>query len=170
MELSQGKNLGGPTFHSWSKGALTLARVFDEVIAYVNREPERSYQIIVGSDSAARNPVSLVTALTIRRVGNGAVHFWVMSEKKIFHTLRDRITEEAMQSIMLAQEIKSGLRDRLGEEFLWDDKIQVHIDVGENGPTSDLIDQVVGMVKGFGFQAVIKPDSFGASQVADRHT
>ena len=127
MELSQGKNLGGPTFHSWSKGALTLARVFDEVIAYVNREPERSYQIIVGSDSAARNPVSLVTALTIRRVGNGAVHFWVMSEKKIFHTLRDRITEEAMQSIMLAQEIKSGLRDRLGEEFFWDDKIQVHI-------------------------------------------
>ena len=32
------------------------------------------------------------------------------------------------------------------------------------------IDQVVGMVKGFGFHAVIKPESFGASQVADRHT
>src|SRR3989344_4941374 len=116
MELSQGKNLGGPTFHSWSKGALSL-----------------------------------------RRVGNGAVHFWVVSEKKVFHTLRDRITEEALQSITLAQGIKSGLRERLGEEFLWDDKIQVHIDVGENGPTRDPLDQGVGMVKGFGFHAVIKP-------------
>ncbi len=157
-------------FHSWSKGALTLGRVFEEVLSYIKAEPERSYQIIIGSDSAARSPVSLVTALTIRRVGNGAVHFWVESEKKIFHTLRDRIYEEAMQSLTLAQEIRSGLREKFGEEFLWDDKIQVHIDIGENGPSRDLIDQVVGMVKGFGFEAVIKPGSFGASQVADRHT
>ena len=158
------------TFHSWSKGTLTLERVFEEVVAYICLEPEHSYQIIVGSDSAARNPVPLVTAVTVRRVGNGAVHFWVTSEKKSFPTLRDRIYEEAMQSITLAQEFRSGLRDKLGEDVLWDDKIQVHIDVGENGPTRDLIDQVVGMVKGFGFEAVIKPGAFGASQVADRHT
>ncbi|MDP3727132.1 MAG: ribonuclease H-like YkuK family protein [bacterium] len=157
-------------FHSWSKGTLTLERVFDEIISYINSQPERSYQIIIGSDSAARSPVPLVSAVTVRRVGNGAVHFWVTSEKKVFHTLRDRITEEALQSIMLAQEIRSGLREKLGEDFLWDNKIEVHIDVGENGPTRDLIDQVVGMVKGFGFAAVIKPAAFGASHVADLHT
>ncbi|MBI4132117.1 MAG: hypothetical protein HY474_00625 [Candidatus Sungbacteria bacterium] len=157
-------------FHSWSKGTLTLGRVFEEITAYIRSQPERSYQIIVGSDSAARNPVPLVTAVTVRRIGNGAVHFWVTSEKKSFHTLRDRITGEALQSITLAQEIRSGLREKLGEEFLWDGKIEVHIDVGVNGPTRDLIDQVVGMVKGFGFAAVIKPGSFGASQVADLHT
>mgnify|MGYP001593936128 CR=1 FL=1 len=160
----------GVKFHSWSKGALTLGRVFEEIILYVKAQPERSYQIIVGSDSASQNPVSLVTALTLWRVGNGGVHFWVESDKKFFHTLRDRIYEEAMQSLTLAQEIRSGLRERLGEDFFWDDKIRVHIDIGENGPTRDLIDQVVGMVKGFGFEAVIKPGSFGASQVADRHT
>ena len=112
----------------------------------------------------------MVTAVTVRRVGNGAVHFWVTSDKKIFHTFRDRIYEEAMQSITLAQEIRSGLRERLGEESLWDGMVEVHIDIGQNGPTRELIDQVVGMVKGFGFEAVIKPGSFGASQVADRHT
>ena len=157
-------------FHSWSKGALSLERVFEEIVGYVTSQPERSYQVIVGSDSAARSPVSLVTAVTVWRVGNGAVHFWVVSEKKSFHTLRDRIYEEAMQSLTLAQELRSGLRERLGEDVLWDGKIQVHIDVGENGPTRDLIDQVTGMVKGFGFEAVIKPGAFGASQVADRHT
>lgn len=157
-------------FHSWSKGTLSLEKVFDEILAYVKRQPERSYQVIVGSDSAARSPVPLITAVTVRRVGNGAVHFWVVSEKRTFHTLRDRIYEEAMQSLTLAQEIRSGLREKLGEEFLWDGKIQVHIDVGENGPTRDLIDQVVGMVKGFGFAAVIKPSAFGASHVADLHT
>src|SRR3989344_904686 len=147
-------------FHSWSKGTLSLARVFEEIIAYVRAEPERAYRIIVGSDSATRNPVSLVTAVTIWRVGNGAVHFWVVSEKKNFHTLRDRITEEALQSITLAQELRAGLRDRLGEDVLWDGQIQIHIDVGEQGPTREIIDQVVGMVRGFGFEAVIKPYSF----------
>ena len=157
-------------FHSWSKGTLTLERVFEEILGYIKSQPARSYQIIIGSDSAARSPVSLVTAVTIRRIGNGAVHFWVESDKKIFHTFRDRIYDEAMQSITLAQEFRSGLREKFGDDVLWDDKIQVHIDVGVNGPPRDLIDQVVGMVKGFGFQAVIKPASFGASQVADRHT
>ena len=157
-------------FHSWSKGTITLVRVFEEIIAYIRSRPERTYRIIVGSDSAARSPVSLVTAVTIWCVGNGGIHFWVVSDKKTFRTLRDRIYEEAMQSITLAQELRSGLRERLGEEFLWDGKIQVHIDIGQNGPTRELIDQVVGMVKGFGFEAVIKPEAFGAAQVADRHT
>jgi predicted RNase H-related nuclease YkuK (DUF458 family) len=170
MALPQSKNLGGPQFHSWSKGTLTLEQVFGEIVAYIEVQPERQYRIIIGSDSASENPVALVTAVTIWRVGNGGVHFWVVADKKTFHTLRDRIYEEAMQSITLAQEIRSGLREKLGEEFLWDEKIQVHIDIGENGPTRDLIDQVVGMVKGFGFEAVIKPGAFGASQVADRHT
>ncbi len=157
-------------FHSWSKGTLSLERVFDEIIAYIALRPERSYRIIVGSDSAARNPASLVTAVTVWCVGNGGIHFWVVSDKKTFHTLRDRIYEEAMQSITLAQELRSGLRERLGEEVLWDRKIQVHIDVGQNGPTRELIGEVVGMVTGFGFEAVVKPDAFGAAQVADRHT
>lgn len=157
-------------FHSWSKGTLTLGRVFDEIVGYVRLQPERFYEVIVGSDSAARSPVSLVTAVTVRRVGNGAVHFWVVSEKRVFRTLRDRIYEETMQSLTLAQELRSGLRDRLGEEALWDGKVHVHIDVGERGPTRDLIDSVIGMVRGFGFEAVIKPGAFGASHVADRHT
>jgi predicted RNase H-related nuclease YkuK (DUF458 family) len=75
-----------------------------------------------------------------------------------------------MHSITFVQELKSRLKDRLGEEFFWDNKITVHLDVGKNGPTKDLIETVVGMVKGFGLEAVIKPDSFGAFVLADRHT
>jgi predicted RNase H-related nuclease YkuK (DUF458 family) len=44
------------------------------------------------------------------------------------------------------------------------------LDVGEKGQTKDLIREVVGMVVGSGFDARIKPDSFGASKVADKYT
>jgi len=155
-------------FYSQSKGALALDEVLTEVISFVKKAPERKYKIIIGSDSASSSPVELVTAITVWRVGNGAIHFWKKAEPQSFKTLRDRIYQETINSITLAQEVRSRLRDCLGEEIFWND--QIHIDVGENGPTKELIDTVVGMVKGYGFEAVIKPYSFGASTVADKHT
>jgi len=157
-------------FHSWTKGDLTLDGMIDEISLYINAKKDRAYQIIIGSDSSSTNPVSVVSAVTVWRVGNGGIHFWFNGEKKTFYTLQDRIYEETIRSVTLAQELRGRLRERLGEDALWDERITIHIDVGENGPTRDLIDRVVGMVKGFGFQAVIKPNAFGASVVADKHT
>jgi predicted RNase H-related nuclease YkuK (DUF458 family) len=42
--------------------------------------------------------------------------------------------------------------------------------VGPVGKTRDMIKEVVGMVNGNGFVAKTKPDSWGASSVADKHT
>ncbi len=147
---------------------------FDELIAeikkYIAEHPEAEYKITVGTDSNASDYAQFVTAITILRVGNGGRYFWTRSEKIFCPTLRDRIYKETMQSITFVQELKSKLKDRLGEEFFWDNQISVHIDVGRKGPTKDLVESVVGMVKGYGFEAVIKPDSFCAFVVADRHT
>ena len=48
--------------------------------------------------------------------------------------------------------------------------IEIHLDVGEQGKTKEIIREVVGMVTGSGFDAIIKPDSYGASKVADKFT
>lgn len=156
-------------FHSETHGTMNLDRVIEEIVRFIKKEPERFYKIVVGSDSEAMNLVSLVSAVTIWRVGNGAIHFWTRSEEKKFHSLRDRIWQEAINSIMLAQEIRSRLQKELGDEFFWEGN-EVHVDIGENGPTKELIDSVRGMIKGYNFEPIIKPYSFGASVVADRHT
>jgi predicted RNase H-related nuclease YkuK (DUF458 family) len=44
------------------------------------------------------------------------------------------------------------------------------MDVGTRGDTRDLIREMVGMVAGSGYDALIKPDSFGATKVADKFT
>ncbi|MBI2640269.1 MAG: hypothetical protein HYW91_00040 [Candidatus Sungbacteria bacterium] len=156
-------------FYSQSLGKISVEKVMEEIAAFVKKEPKRFYKIIIGTDSEASSPVSLVTAVTIWRVGNGAIHFWTKSEERKFATLRDRIWQEAISSITLAQEMRSRLQQTLGDEFFWDGN-EVHVDIGENGPTKELIDSVVGMIRGYNFQPVIKPASFGASIVADRHT
>lgn len=156
-------------FYSQTYGLVTMAEMLGEVMNFVKSQPGRFYKIIVGTDSETSNPVSLVSAVTVWRVGNGAIHFWTKAEEKNFHSLRERITQETINSITLAQEIRSHLQKLLGDEFFWDGN-EIHVDIGENGPSRDLIDMVKGMIKGYNFTPVIKPYSFGASNVADRHT
>lgn len=145
-----------------------LDEVIDRIHAFIADKSHERYQIIVGSDSHPALEVRFVTAVTIRRIGNGGIYFWTRSQPERHATLRDRIYRETMLSVTLAQELRGRLKETLGDEYFWDD--QVHIDVGERGETRDLIPGVVGMVKGYGFEAVIKPDAFGACTVADRHT
>ncbi|MEW5907871.1 MAG: ribonuclease H-like YkuK family protein [Patescibacteria group bacterium] len=152
------------------KRQIDFERLVEELVKYIRAEPEREYKISVGTDSQGSNHTHFVTAIAILRVGNGGIYFWTRSDKIYCPTMQDRIYKEAMRSIVFVQELKSRLREKLGEEFFWDNKISVHIDVGKRGETKDLVDIVIGMVKGYGFDAVIKPDSFGAFVIADRHT
>jgi len=156
-------------FLSQSLGRISLEGVMNEITAFIQKEPTRFYKIIIGTDSEACSNVSLVTAVTIWRVGNGAIHFWTKSEEKKFNSLHDRIWQEAIASITLAQEFRSRLQDTLGNDFFWDGN-EVHVDIGKNGPTKKLIEGITGMIKGYDFTPVIKPYAFGASIVADRHT
>src|SRR5437773_758758 len=105
------------TFFSQTKGELSLDDVLAEIVSFVKKAPERKYQIIIGSDSASSSPVELVTAITVWRVGNGATHFWRKAKPQSFKTLRDRIYQETINSITLAQEVRSRLKDMLGEEI-----------------------------------------------------
>jgi predicted RNase H-related nuclease YkuK (DUF458 family) len=152
------------------KRHISFDEMIKELVNYVHQYPKAKYKITVGTDSNASAFAQFVTAVTILRIGNGGRYFWTRSERIFCPTLRDRIYKETMQSITFTQELKSRLKDKIGEDFFWDGKINVHIDVGEKGPTKDLVESVVGMVKGYGLEAVIKPYSFGAFVVADRHT
>ncbi len=156
-------------FYTQSSGGVPFDAAMAAITAFVRKEPGRFYKIIIGTDSEATSVSSMVSAITIWRVGNGAVHFWTKSPEKKFGSMRDRIWAEAISSITLAQEVRARLTADLGDEFFWDGN-EIHVDIGENGPTRDLIDSVVGMIKGYNFTPVIKPYAFGASVVADRHT
>jgi len=150
--------------------SISLDELVEKLVQFVKEKPEREYKIVVGTDSKADKQTHLITAVSILRVGNGGRYFWTRSEEIQTATMRDRIFKEVMYSIAFTQELRSRLKEKIGEEYFWDGKISVHLDVGQNGPTKDLVDAVVGMVKGYGFEAVIKPYSFGAFVLADRHT
>jgi uncharacterized protein len=157
-------------FVSPSYGPMMVDGVITRIRNFVEKEPKNFYKIIVGTDSAPANGGLLITAIACWNVGFGAIYFWTKNEpERPHHTIRDRIWAEAMQSITLGQEFRSLLKNELSNDFFWDGN-EIHVDIGKNGLTKDFIMAITGLVKAYEFVPVIKPYSFVASSIADRHT
>ncbi|MFH1671424.1 MAG: ribonuclease H-like YkuK family protein [Candidatus Portnoybacteria bacterium] len=156
-------------FRSPTKGKMELAKVAREISDYIGKDSENKYRLIVGTDSNGCEKADFVTAIIVCRVGRGGRYFWKKTNGgKIYHTLRDRIYQEVTLSLKTAQDILGQLETTVkASQPSYD--FQIHIDVGQNGPTREMIKEVVGMVRGNGFDAKIKPESYAASNIADKY-
>ncbi len=153
-------------FISPTKGKLSFDQVFDDLFEYINTDVKSNYKLIVGTDSQLREDVCFVTAIIILREGKGGRFYYFKERDEIKFGLRQRIFYETSKSLNIAAK----LAEKFAVQGMPDLNIEIHLDVGEHGKTKDIIREVVGMVNGSGFDARIKPDSYGASKVADKYT
>ena len=164
-------------FVSPSKGNLKFSDLSGEVAGFVNEDREKKYSVIVGTDSEQRNgSAEFVSVVVVHRIGSHGRYFWHKRNGIKTYSLRDRIYKEAEFSLDLAQMLIGELKEKLGHPngasptgFSPHYGFEIHVDIGENGPTKEMIKEVVGMIKGNGFEAKIKPESWGATKVADKH-
>jgi len=153
-------------FVSPTKGVLTWDEVVSDIIDYVTSDKSFSYKIIIGTDSQVREETHFVTALVVHRVGRGARYYYRRKPYEKLKSLRQRIFIEAAMSLEVASKLAQSLAERGHSEL----DLEIHLDIGKNGETKELIRDIVGMIVGSGFDAKIKPDSCGASTVADKYT
>lgn len=132
-----------------------------------------------------------VSVVVVHRIGKGGRYFWVKNRLARMLSLREKIYEEATRSLMLAMKLGGELKERLErvdmvhrkeangdepEQFEtsgWREPsytLEIHVDIGTQGPTRDMIREIVGMIRGNGFVVRTKPEAYAASTVADRYT
>lgn len=151
---------------------MAIGKVVSDLVGFMGEEPDYFYRLVIGTDSKTRKlksgrKVDFVTAVVIHRKGKGGRYFWQKNKIDKIGSLRDKIYTETLLSIQLAEKLVPRLTEKLnGERY----RLEIHIDVGDVGPTREMIKEVVGMVNGNGFTAKTKPESYGAFAVADRHT
>ena len=159
-------------FNSPTQGELTVEGVITSVADFVKEDPGSYYRLVIGTDSQTKSvsgkpQIDYVTAVVVHRKGKGAKYFWKKEKKGKAPVLRDKIYMETLMSLSCAQELVPLFRKAI-TPVKYD--FEIHIDVGPIGPTRDMIKEVVGMVQGNGFTAKTKPEAWGASSVADKHT
>ncbi|PJC47460.1 MAG: hypothetical protein CO034_02445 [Parcubacteria group bacterium CG_4_9_14_0_2_um_filter_35_11] len=155
-------------FISPTKGKMKFEKVVGDLIDFVLEQPEEVYRIIVGTDSEGKEVPDFVSAIVILRKGKGGRYFWKKIRDQKKYTLRTRIYEETMLSLKLAMKLRESIEKKLEKIRPKNYKnLEIHTDIGQVGETREMIKEIVGMVRGNGFEVKIKPEAFGASSVAD---
>lgn len=159
-----GKNV----FISPTVGEVTPLELRKRVLRFMAEDPDSGYKMIIGSDSQDKNSegIDFVTAIVVHRLGFGGIYFWKRIHESKPMEMRNRIYQEATFSIQCAEEIKEIFKSHEIASY----ELEIHVDIGNVGKTKDMINEVIGMVRGSGFPVRMKPYSYAASTIADRYT
>lgn len=165
-------------FRSINKGELTFREVYDEIISFINLDKDSSYRISIGTDSQSASKTVFASCILVHRIGKGAIGFLHKAQlSRPVRSLREKIYLETCASLQLAylfdeekinnivNIVNSGEKSKKKNVYF-----EFHIDIGTNGPTKALINEMTGMVRGLSFVPKIKPDSYCASSFADKYT
>lgn len=155
-------------FVSPTYGHLTFKEVIFRLGEFMHAQPRANYDVVIGTDSQEYpDRTDFVTAIIIHREGSGGIYFWQRTrDSKNGYVLRDRMYQEAVLSMQLSQKFM----EEFETEGILKFNFEIHVDIGEGGRTREMVNEVVGMVRGSGFEVKTKPEAYGAASVADRHT
>jgi predicted RNase H-related nuclease YkuK (DUF458 family) len=166
----------GHTFRNTRQENLSFQEMFDRILNFIKDDPTASYRIAIGTDSQVRTRSHFVTGILVHRVGKGAVGFIreVVIPRNI-KSLREKISLETAFTLEVAYMftpdhlnvifdtiLSHGLKHHLD--------LEIHLDIGQSGPTKELIKEMVNRVSGLGFDVKIKPFATAASSLANRYT
>jgi len=159
-------------FYNPTKGKVSWGNLSGEIREFILTDSQSTYKLIIGSDSRSKRrqdkmDIDLVTAIVIHRKGRGGRYFWNKKIIRNIYSLKEKLYQETMASLATAEKLLGILKEDLNGQFK---VLEIHIDIGKNGPSREMIQELVGMVAGNGFAAKIKPAAYAASSVADKYT
>jgi predicted RNase H-related nuclease YkuK (DUF458 family) len=159
-------------FTSPTLGYLSFNEVVSTIINFMDESPKNKYKIIVGSDSQLKNKTAdFVSVIAVHKVGKGGKYFWKRRNLVKKTDLRSRIYQEAIDSMNIAEHLINTLKTQLNHgKHLFKYNIEIHVDIGNGGPTREMINEIVGMIRGSGFDVKTKPEAYGAYVIADKYT
>lgn len=158
-------NVKSIVFKSPTLGKIKFCDVVKRINDYMLTNPKDTYHITVGTDSQTDHETRMVLVICVQREGKGGIFFSYTEYLKPIKDLRSKIYYETNLSIEVAKVLNEEIfNNNLNYTF------SIHADIGKNGPTAKLINEIVGWVTAEGYDCQIKPYSFAASAVANKIT
>ncbi|QHE51840.1 ribonuclease H-like YkuK family protein [Pontibacillus sp. HMF3514] len=166
------------SFYNQSRQHMGIEDVVEHMKAFIEKDPTATYRLSIGTDSHVHQRYTrFITAIHIHRVGKGA---WGCIRN---HTIERQVTslkEKISTETMLSQEVAfpfiSLYLEQLAEIILpYEDEggnlqFEIHLDIGKQGLTKHLIQDMTNRIDAMGVEVKIKPDSYAASSYAHRYT
>lgn len=142
---------------------------FENIVELISVHNKNKGKVCIGTDSFVKKNdciFSVAICLYGAENQNGGRYFInrTKTNKKLYPTFLQRIVLETEKSIDLGNKLLLAVPRS---------NIEIHLDVSpanKNNGTSRFADMLIGYTKGAGFEYKVKPDSFAAMSVADKHS
>lgn len=153
-------------------GEVDMPRIVEIIENYVSKCPESEYQVIVGTDSQNFDHTKIVLVIAVLQVSKGGIFFYEISHINKISNIKQKLYTETQMSLDCATRLMDAFEKRYEETGFDYTKLGfcIHVDAGMNGPTREVIPEIVGWVKSCGYDVHVKPESFVASTIADRYS
>ena len=132
-------------------------KYIDNLIVHIGTDAQA-----VANDKADFVTVVCVHAMDESRAVTSRVLYW--KDRKVpFHSLWEKLYGETWRSLQVAMKLEKHFGSDFGQ------KILVHVDANPDPvyKSSNYVKQLAGMVVGYGFKHILKPDAWAASHAAD---
>lgn len=153
-------------FISPTYGKMTKAQVYDYLVKKIIDDKNtraHKYSIIVGTDSQNTYRTKFVSVICLIDEGRGGQYFYHIDWSNKIKDINTKIFTETEFSLQIARDLNKFLHEKgLRAE------VEVHVDIGRQGKTKDLIQSILGWITAEGFKAKIKDESQVASTIADK--
>jgi uncharacterized protein len=149
--------------YSKTYGRMNLDKTIETIKEYINSDDSTTYDISIGTDSQNKNLTKVVVVVAVHRVGKGGIFFYDIRNTDKIKSIRQKIYYETALSLELAAKITMNFSNNglVGE-------IEIHVDIGKKGKTSELITEITGWITSSGFKCKVKPEAYAASCIADK--
>ena len=142
---------------------------YREIIEIVKQYTKNNAKVFVGTDSqVGKIECMFSTAICLHGADNqkGGRYFFKKTKFKTckFPTVLKRIMFEVERSVQLSLKLYEECPEAT---------IEIHLDISSSDKgekTSSYADMLIGYAKGVGFECKVKPESFAASSIADKHS
>ena len=151
-------------------GEVSMERIVEIIDSYVSKNPYSEYQVIVGTDSQNFDKTKIVLVIAVIEKRKGGIFFYEITNVTKITNIKQKLYTETQMSLDCATQLMDAFEKRFEETGFDYTKVQfsIHVDAGFNGPTKEVIPEIVGWVKSCGYDVHVKPESFVASSIADK--
>lgn len=155
----------------------TNGRVSMDDIASIIRQKvldgHGEFNVIIGTDSQNFDQTKMVMVIALHNVGHGGIFFYEVSRVRRIENVKEKLFFETTLSLQCAGQLMEAferLKETTGFDYEKSLNFSIHVDAGYNGPSCQVIPEVVGWIRACGYNAVVKPESYAACSIANKYS
>lgn len=155
----------------------TNGRVSMDDIASIIRQKvldgHGEFNVMIGTDSQNFDQTKMVIVIALHNVGHGGIFFYEVSRVRRIENVKEKLFFETTLSLQCAGQLMEAferLKETTGFDYEKSLNFSIHVDAGYNGPSCQVIPEVVGWIRACGYNAVVKPESYAACSIANKYS